>query len=53
VYLLCRLILISRRGRQPSYRVQQHTWHKSAEMVARYIREADKWTKNGLKGVGL
>ena len=26
---------------------------KSAEMVARYVREADKWTKNGLKGVGF
>jgi hypothetical protein len=37
----------------PSYRIQQHTRHKSAEMVARYIREADKWTKNGLKGVGF
>jgi hypothetical protein len=36
----------------PSYRVQQHTRHKSAEMVTRYIREADKWTKNGLMGVG-
>jgi integrase len=37
----------------PSYRIQQHTRHKSAEMVARYIREAEKWTKNGLKGVGF
>jgi integrase len=37
----------------PSYRIQQHTRHKSAEMVARYIREADKWTKNGLEGVGF
>jgi len=25
----------------PSYRIQLHTRHKSAEMVARYIREAD------------
>jgi hypothetical protein len=24
-----------------------------AEMVNRYICEADKWTKNGLKGVGF
>jgi hypothetical protein len=33
--------------------LQQHTRHKSAEMVARYVCEADKWTKNGLKGVGV
>ena len=37
----------------PGYRIQQHTRHKSAEMVARYVREADKWTKSGLKGVGF
>jgi integrase len=37
----------------PGYRIQQHTRHKSAEMVSRYVREADKWTKNGLKGVGF
>jgi integrase len=37
----------------PSYRIQQHTRHKSAEMVSRYVREADKWTKSGLKGVGF
>jgi hypothetical protein len=37
----------------PSYRIQQHTRHKSAEMVACYVREADQWTKSGLKGVGF
>jgi integrase len=37
----------------PAYRIQQHTRHKTAEMVTRYIREADKWTKSGLKGVGF
>jgi DNA-binding IclR family transcriptional regulator len=37
----------------PSYRIQQHTRRKSAEMVALYVREADKWTKSGLKGVGF
>jgi len=37
----------------PSYRIQQHTRHKSAQMVAGYIREADKWTKSDLKGVGF
>jgi hypothetical protein len=31
-------------GRQP-------TRHRTAEMVARYVREADKWTRLGLKGV--
>jgi integrase len=37
----------------PGYRIQQHTRHKSAQMVVEYIREADKWTKSGLKGVGF
>ena len=29
----------------PAYRIQSHTRHKSAQVVAGYIREADKWTK--------
>jgi integrase len=37
----------------PAYRIQSHTRHKSAEMVTGYIREADKWTKSGLDGVGF
>ena len=37
----------------PGYRIQQHTRHASAEMVSRYVREADKWAKSGLKGVGF
>jgi integrase len=37
----------------PAYRIQSHTRHKSAEMVAGYIREADKWTKSCLDGVGF
>jgi integrase len=37
----------------PGCRIQQHTRHKSAQVVAGYIREADKWTKSGLKGVGF
>jgi integrase len=37
----------------PTYRIQQHTRHKSADMVARYVREADKWTRSGLRGVGF
>jgi integrase len=41
------------RANMPGYRIQAHTRHKSAEMVARYVREADKWTNGGLKGVGF
>jgi hypothetical protein len=37
----------------PAYRIQSHTRHKSAHVVAGYIREADKWTKSGLDGVGF
>ena len=37
----------------PGYRIKQHTRHKSDAMVSRYIRESDKWTKSGLKGVGF
>jgi integrase len=37
----------------PAYRIQSHTRHKSAQMVTGYIREADKWTKSGLDGVGF
>jgi integrase len=37
----------------PTHRIMQHTRHKSAEMVNRYIRESDKWTKSGLQGVGF
>jgi hypothetical protein len=31
----------------PAYRIQSHTRHKSARVVAGYIREADKWMKSG------
>ena len=37
----------------PSYRLQQHARHKSSAMVAVYVREAEKWTKSGLKGIGF
>ena len=37
----------------PGYRIQQHTRHKIAQIVADYIREADKRTKSGLRGVGF
>lgn len=37
----------------PTHRIMQHTRHKSVEIVNRYIRESDKWTRGGLKGVGF
>lgn len=37
----------------PVYRIQHHTRHKWAEMVARYGREADKWARSGLREIGL
>ena len=37
----------------PSYRIMQHTRHRSHEQVASYIREGQKWFKSGLKGVGF
>ena len=37
----------------PSYRIQAHTRHKSADMVQGYIRQSDRWGKSGLKGVGF
>jgi integrase len=35
----------------PQLRIQQQTRHRSSDMVARYVREQDKWSKSGLKGV--
>jgi hypothetical protein len=37
----------------PGYRIQAHTRHKSADMVIGYIRDADRWGRSGLKGVGF
>jgi integrase len=37
----------------PAYRIQSHTRQKSADVVSGYVREADKWTKSGLDGVGF
>jgi hypothetical protein len=36
-----------------AHRIQSHTRHKSTEMVTRCIRDADKWTKSALNGVGF
>jgi hypothetical protein len=35
----------------PALRIQQHTRYKSADMVARYVRKSDKWSRSGLKSV--
>lgn len=37
----------------PVYRMQQQTRHKSLTTLTGYVREADKWTKSGLKGIGF
>jgi hypothetical protein len=37
----------------PSYRIMQHTRHRTHETVAGYIREGQKWAKSGLKGIGF
>jgi integrase len=37
----------------PSYRIREHTRHKSAAVLEGYIRSAEQWTKGGLKGVGF
>ena len=37
----------------PAYRIQSHTRHKSAQVVAGYIREADKLDQVRLDGVGF
>jgi hypothetical protein len=49
----CRAATSAAARDMPGYHIQQHTRHKRAQMVAGYIREADKWTKSGLKGVGF
>jgi integrase len=35
----------------PSYRIQRHCRHASADMTARYIRISQAWSKSGLKGI--
>jgi integrase len=35
----------------PPLRIAQHTRHKSLEMVNRYCREADKYSRSALKGI--
>ena len=35
----------------PALRIAGHSRHKSLEMVSRYVREADKYSKSALKGI--
>jgi integrase len=35
----------------PALRIAGHSRHKSLEMVSRYVREADKYSRSALKGV--
>jgi hypothetical protein len=35
----------------PALRIAGHTRHKSLEMVSRYCREADKYSRSALKGI--
>jgi integrase len=37
----------------PSYRIQAQTRHKSADMVQKYVREGERFSHSGLKGVGF
>jgi hypothetical protein len=37
----------------PSYRIRKHTRHKSPAVLEGYIRDAEQWTKGGLKDVGF
>lgn len=37
----------------PEWKIRKRTRHKTAELVARYVRAAEEWTDSGLKGVGF
>jgi hypothetical protein len=37
----------------PSYRIRKHTRHKSPAVLEGYIRDAEQWTKGGLKDIGF
>jgi hypothetical protein len=52
-HLVISRMLEPRSRNMPVYRIQSHTRHKLAQVVAGYVREAYKWTKSGLDGVGF
>ena len=37
----------------PEWKIRGHVRHRSAEMTARYVRAAAKWTDSTIKGVGF
>ena len=40
-------------GRRPGWKIRRRSRHRTAEMVARYVRAAEEWTDSGLKGIGF
>jgi integrase len=40
-------------GGTPEWKIRQHSRHKSADMVARYVRASAAWTDSSIKGVGF
>ena len=42
-----------RHRRQAEWKIRSRSRHKTAELVARYVRAAEEWTDSGLKGVGF
>ena len=37
----------------PEWKIRRRSRHRTAEMVARYVRAAEEWTDSGLKGIGF
>ena len=37
----------------PEWKIRRGSRHRTAEMVARYVRAAEEWTDSGLKGIGF
>jgi hypothetical protein len=37
----------------PEWKIRKRSRHKTAELVARYVRAAEEWNESGLKGVGF
>jgi hypothetical protein len=37
----------------PEWKIRRRSRHRTAELVARYVRAAEEWTDSGLKGVGF
>jgi hypothetical protein len=37
----------------PEWKIRRRSRHRTAELLARYVRVAEQWTDSGLKGVGF